>query len=266
MLERGHRLRIGEEGIVGYAINVGRPRIALDVGADSVYFDNPDLPKTRSEMALPLRLGSEYIGALDIQSTKENAFSNEDIAVFTTLADQIAIAIQNANLLKQAQSALREVEEAYAEQTGRTWREFTKNQPVLGYRYDGAESKPLTSKDQAEFKFEAGLTFPMSLRGKTIGKLKLRTGDTDRSWTEEEISIINAAIGRAALALENARLLENAQKRAARERAIGEITTNIGASTDMEAILRAAVSELGQQISGAKIAVELNTEIEQEES
>ena len=262
MLARGHRLRIGEEGIVGYAIKTGKPRIALDVGADSVYFDNPDLPETRSEMALPLRLGSEYIGALDIQSTEANAFSTEDMSVFTTLADQIAVAIQNARLLLKSQSALRDVEEAYAEQTGQAWQNFMKTQTISGYHYDGIEPKPLTSKGKSNF--NAGLTLPIRLRGQSIGKLKLKAGNEERTWTKAEIAIAEAAIERAALTLESARLLEDAQKRAARERMIGEITASIGASTDMDAILRAAVSELGRQISGAKIAVELNAEIGQE--
>jgi len=262
MLARGHRLRIGEEGIVGYAIKTGKPRIALDVGADSVYFDNPDLPETRSEMALPLRLGSEYIGALDIQSTEANAFSTEDMSVFTTLADQIAVAIQNARLLLKSQSALRDVEEAYAEQTGQAWQNFMKTQVISGYHYDGIEPKPLTSKGKSNF--NAGLTLPIRLRGQSIGKLKLKAGNEERTWTKAEIAIAEAAIERAALTLESARLLEDAQKRAARERMIGEITASIGASTDMDAILRAAVSELGRQISGAKIAVELNAEIGQE--
>ena len=264
MLARGHRLRIGEEGIVGYAIKTGKPRIALDVGVDSVYFDNPDLQDTRSEMALPLRLGSDYIGALDIQSTKANAFSTEDMSVFTTLADQIAVAIQNARLLLQSQSALREAEEAYAEQTGQSWQNFMKAQTISGYHYDGTEPKPLTPNGKS--KFNAGLILPIRLRGQTIGKLKLKAGSEERTWTESEIAIAEAAIERAALALESARLLENAQKRAAREHMIGEMTTSIGASTDMDVILRTAVSELGRQISGAKIAVELNTEIEQEKS
>ena len=262
MLARGHRLRIGEEGIVGYAIKTGKPRIALDVGADSVYFDNPDLPETRSEMALPLRLGSEYTGALDIQSTEANAFSTEDMSVFTTLADQIAVAIQNARLLLKSQSALRDVEEAYAEQTGQAWQNFMKTQTISGYHYDGIEPKPLTSKGKSNF--NAGLTLPIRLRGQSIGKLKLKAGNEERTWTKAEIAIAEAAIERAALTLESARLLEDAQKRAARERMIGEITASIGASTDMDAILRAAVSELGRQISGAKIAVELNAEIGQE--
>jgi len=97
MLERQHKLRVGQVGIVGYVTGTGEPRIATDVGEDAVFFNNPDLPETRSEMALPLKLGDLIIGALDVQSIEPDAFSQEDVALFTTLADQISVAIENAN-------------------------------------------------------------------------------------------------------------------------------------------------------------------------
>ncbi len=101
MLARKHQLKVGAVGIVGYATGAGQPRIATDVGEDAVYFSNPDLPETRSEMALPLKVGDLVIGALDVQSTVSNAFTQEDIALFTTLADQIAVAIRNNELYSQ---------------------------------------------------------------------------------------------------------------------------------------------------------------------
>ncbi|HSB90293.1 MAG TPA: GAF domain-containing protein [Anaerolineales bacterium] len=100
MLERGHKLAVGKVGIVGYVTGTGKPRIALDVGADAVHFANPDLPKTRSEIALPLRVGDRIIGALDVQSTEANAFDENDAVVLQTMADQVAIALENARLLQ----------------------------------------------------------------------------------------------------------------------------------------------------------------------
>ena len=98
MLARKHSLQVGKVGIVGYVTGAGRPRIATDVGVDATYFNNPDLPNTRSEMALPLKVGDQVIGALDIQSTQPNSFQEGDIELFNTLADQIAIAIYNNQL------------------------------------------------------------------------------------------------------------------------------------------------------------------------
>jgi GAF domain-containing protein len=112
---------------VGHVTRTGQPRISLDVGADAVYFDNPDLPETRSEMALPLRLGGEtqeVIGALDVQSTESTAFDQEDVAVLSSLADQIAIAIQNARLFQQSQQALEETEAVYRRRLRAEWDSF----------------------------------------------------------------------------------------------------------------------------------------------
>jgi len=105
MMENDHHLAVGKVGIVGYVTGTGKPRIALDVGEDVVHFANPDLPTTRSEMAVPLRVGPQIIGALDIQSEKENAFRDDDILILQTVADQLAVAIQNARLF-QRQSML----------------------------------------------------------------------------------------------------------------------------------------------------------------
>ena len=103
MLKRGHKLGIGQTGIVGFVAATGTSRIALDVGADAVFFDNPDLPSTRSELALPLRVGTEIIGVLDVQSTEQNVFQDEDTDVLSTLADQVAIAIQNGRSYETTQ-------------------------------------------------------------------------------------------------------------------------------------------------------------------
>ena len=259
MLARNHKLLIGEEGIVGYVIKNGEPRIALDVGADAVHFKNPDLPDTHSEMAIPLRLGSDFIGALDIQSTEENAFSDEDISVFVTLTDQIALAIQNTRLLAQTQAALDEVEEAYAEQTGRDWEVFAKSQALTGYHFDGTEAKPVISKAKEKTKFDANTTLSINLRGQVIGKLKLKSADKDRVWTQSEMAMLEAATERTALALEGARLLENAQRRASKERAIGEISEKLSETAEIENLMKVAVGELRDVLGASEVLLEIET-------
>jgi nitrate/nitrite-specific signal transduction histidine kinase len=106
MLKRKHSLEVGQKGIVGYVTGTGSARLALNTGDDSVYFNNPDLPDTRSEVAVPLIIRGKVIGALDVQSTQANAFTDTDVAIFSLLADQIAIAIDNAKLLEETQAAL----------------------------------------------------------------------------------------------------------------------------------------------------------------
>ncbi len=99
LLEKGHKLPVGKVGIVGYVTGTGKPRISVEVGEDLVHYANPYLPITRSEMALPLMVGNKVIGALDVQSVEPNAFEEADIVVLQTMADQLAIAIENARLL-----------------------------------------------------------------------------------------------------------------------------------------------------------------------
>jgi GAF domain-containing protein/anti-sigma regulatory factor (Ser/Thr protein kinase) len=103
MINAGHRLAVGGNSMIGASIANRQGRIALDVGAEAVFFENPHLPKTRSEMALPLIMGDDVIGALTVQSTEAAAFHDDDIAALQTMADQLAIAIQNSNLHRQAE-------------------------------------------------------------------------------------------------------------------------------------------------------------------
>jgi GAF domain-containing protein len=103
MVDQGHKLRVGGESMIGACVAGAEARIAFDVGEEAVRFDNPFLPETRSEMALPLIARGEAMGAMTIQSTQPSAFSDEDITVLQTMADQVAIAIDNARLLEQTQ-------------------------------------------------------------------------------------------------------------------------------------------------------------------
>jgi methyl-accepting chemotaxis protein len=115
MLARGHKLKVEQQGIVGYVTGTGEARIALDVGADAVHFENPLLPETRSEMALPLKMGERVIGALDVQSRQEAAFDEDDVAIFRMMADQLATAIENTHLLSTTRQTTHDLSAAAAE-------------------------------------------------------------------------------------------------------------------------------------------------------
>ncbi|MGD9101125.1 MAG: GAF domain-containing protein [Anaerolineae bacterium] len=110
MVTEGHKLAVGGNSMIGVATGRRKARIALDVGKEAVFFKNPYLPKTRSEMALPLIVGSEVIGALTVQSVEEVAFTREDISTLQTMADQLAIAIKNSRLHRLNQGLLRRAE------------------------------------------------------------------------------------------------------------------------------------------------------------
>ncbi len=255
MLAHGHRLKVGEQGIVGYATYSGNARIALDTGEDAVYFDNPDLPETHSEVALPLKFSEEIIGALDIQSEEANAFSQEDMEIFSILADQVSVAIQNTRSVEQAKRSLREAELATSQLTGVAWKGFVEQIPTTGYRYDGIRPEPVKESRRSDGK--EALLVPVQLRGKTIGRLKLRPTERSRKWTEDELAIIESTAERIAIALDSARLLEEAQKRAQRETFLSEMATKMGASFQLDSILRDTVEELGQTLKDSKVSFQL---------
>jgi len=257
MLKRNHRLLVGGTGIVGYVTKTGQPRIALDVGLDTAYFNNPDLPDTHSEIALPLRVGTNIFGALDVQSIERNAFSQEDINLLSTLADQVSIAIQNARFYQQIQEALTQAEVTSTQMGDQQWQHFLMQKPVEGYYFDGVDTKSLKPSDKQH---PHSLAVPLILRGTHIGTIKLNTVDPNRMWTDDEIDITRAIAERTSIALENARLLQESQKRAAKERTIGEISAKLGNLNNIESLLQTAIQELGNTLPNTDIAIQISAE------
>ncbi len=254
MLDRNHRLQVGETGIVGYVTKSGQARLALDVGLDAVFFNNPDLPETRSEIALPLRIGGNIFGALDVQSTIAQAFSQEDVSILSTLAEQVSVAIQNARSFQESQEALTQAEAISLQLSEQQWNKFLTRQTIGGYQFDGVDTKKI--KPELGEIAAYSLSIPLELRGIRIGTLKLNDPDPNRIWTEEEIALAKATANRTALAIENARLLLDAQKRAAKERTIGEISTKIGSLVNLDNIVQTTIEELGNTLPGTEIAIQ----------
>jgi GAF domain-containing protein/HAMP domain-containing protein len=271
MLERNHRLKVGEEGIVGYAAGTARHRLALDTDKDLVFLNNPDLPETHSELALPLKIGIDIIGVLDVQSTQLSAFAEEDVEIFSILADYISIAIQNARRFQEIRKTITESDTLYKNYLSQEWKSFANQRRNPGYLYNISGSKPMIKKLESveiqqavqsgkpiisQEKTQSHLTVPIKLRGQVIGVLNIQSGSS-HSWENDEIDIATAVADRVGLAVENARLLEDSQSRAARERTIGEITSKIGASINIRNVLQTAVEELGHILPGSDVIIQL---------
>jgi len=273
MLARGHRLRMGETGIVGYVTSTGNARVALDTGSDVVFFNNPDLPHTRSEMTLPFKVGPVVIGALDVQSKEANAFAEEDISILSILSEQVGIAIQNARQYEETHRALSESETLSRQFVRQGWQEFTKTRNLAGIRHTGARATLLYSKngnaeenvavkDQIAAQSKGALlVLPVKLRDEVIGTVNVRSPG-NREWEQDELDIVAAIIERAAVALESARLLTESQKRAAKERTIGEISAKISAQSDIDGLLKTATVELGRTLPKANISIQFKKEDE----
>ena len=276
MLANNHRLRVGETGIVGYVTSTGKPRVALNTGQDAVFFNNPNLPDTHSEIALPLKVGDEIIGALDVQSTMENAFGPEDINILTTLADQVSIAIQNARQYEETRKALAESVATARQFIQSGWQQFTKSQKIAGIRHTGAKATILYSNNNGNHEEShlqpeqvrarnrgVSLSLPVKLRGEVIGTVDVHSVD-NRKWDQDELDIVTAIIERAAIAMENARLLTESQKRASKERTIGEISAKISAQSNIDQLIKIAAQEMSRTLSGADITIQFSSNEEQE--
>ena len=275
MLEKEHRLKVGEQGIVGFVVDRGEARIALDVGQDSVHFRNPLLPGTRSEMALPLRIGEKIIGALDVQSEQESAFTLEDINILQVIADQLAVAIERSRLVNDLQSSLRQFQTGIREYTQREWAQYIRTiRGKSAYRYgasglsdvvpDSPVIKEVAEKGDTIIKVNENdpdkpltLAVPIKLREQTIGAVEMKISDP--KVVESLRQIMETTTTRLALALENARLIDEMQTRASQEHLVSSIASKIRTTTAVNDILRMTAIELGKSLGVSEVRVELRT-------
>jgi len=278
MLARGHKLRLGE-GLVGTAAQTGLPRIALDTGADAVYFNNPDLPNTRSEMALPMKTGDRLIGVLDVQSAEANAFSEDDIQALTTLANQVAIAIENARLFSDSIRALNEAQTVYKQSLRREWSRSSREAGFAGFRNSPLGPQPLSEPlDLPEIRKAvrkgrmqivqnedtAAIAVPLKVRDQVIGVLNIRPADVSAELSQDELDLVQAVAERVSLSMENARLFEETSRRAERERSLGQITSKIRSTNDPGQMLQIALQEIQQALNVKNVRIVQNPAPHQE--
>ncbi|MGZ9220492.1 MAG: GAF domain-containing protein, partial [Anaerolineales bacterium] len=240
MIERGYSLSVETRDIVGYVAAQKRSRIALDVGPDAVFFNNPDLPMTRSEIALPLLVRNKVLGILDIQSDKPQAFSTEDMDVLETLAAQVAVAIENTRLIDESQAAFTQLEALTTLRSREVWRQkLQEKERVFTYTPLGLRAEKSTSEGDNE------VIVPITLRGQKIGKISVaRKNDTE--WKKVDGDLIAEVASQVGLAVDNIRLLEEATQRAKQEQIVGEMAFRFSQALDIDSLLQTATRELGQ--------------------
>ncbi len=260
MLQRNHKLKIGEMGIVGYVCSTGQPRISLDVGSDAVHFKNPLLPETRSEMALPLKIADRVIGALDVQSTEEAAFDQDDITVLQTMADQLAIAIENARLFQEAQENLQQLRALYGRYSEEAWGHLAEASKVNGYQYDAKGVTPLLRKvgngnEQAQEEEPPTIHIPLKLRGQEIATLQVWTESGTTTYIDR--ALLESIAERISQAMESARLYEEARSLARNEQILSHVTAQFTRSFGLDALLQTAVQELGQLPNVTDVTIHL---------
>jgi GAF domain-containing protein len=272
MLARSHRIKVGA-GMIGWSVTHAQARVALEAGEDAVRLATAELPETRSEAALPLRSRGLVIGALTVQSDQPAAFDEDTIVVLQTMADQVAVALDNARLFTAAQESLEAARRAYGELSRQAWIERLSARADWGYRYADQAVAPADGDWQPEMlqaaqtgqivqadgAGEPALAIPLKVRDQVVGALSFRKDEPGQTWTSDETALLEALTDQLGQALESARLFQETQRRAARDQLTGEITTRMRETLDLETVLKTAVREIREAMELSRVTVRLAT-------
>lgn len=277
MLAQRHRLRVGGDSMIGQCVVLGEGRIALDVGAEAIRFDNPFLPETRSEAALPLRSRGRILGALTIQSKVAAAFDQEIITLLQTMADQVAVALDNALLFAASQENLAAMQRLYGEASAKAWADLVRLQGQFGYRssLSGLHEVRNALPEEVASLLRAGVTQPVTLpsrdgtqlllvapvrvSGRVIGTIHASRPLDEGTWSEDEQQLLQALAEQLGVVLESARLYQETQRRAVRERLTREITDKLRLATSMEQLLQTTVREMMTVLGTSDTFLQLQT-------
>src|SRR5574341_59827 len=293
LLARGHALRVGSQSVVGQCSAKGVPVVVNDTRASDVWRPNELLPDTSAELALPLLIGKNVIGALDVQSTTANVFQPEDIRSLSIMAQQLATTLEKTRLVDAlqyraeenqrpydgAQASLRQIEDLNRRLTREGWSEYLRvrhTADTLGYTlgeqdivsdttwtapmrqaYQGEHSVVIQQGRQAHI-----AAVPLRVRGEVIGVREVeRSGD--RPWTDDELAMAETLVDRLALAVENARLYEQAAQASEREHVINRIAQDVQSAQTIDEILQSALTELGSVLGASRGVVQISPKVEQ---
>jgi GAF domain-containing protein/HAMP domain-containing protein len=276
LLAQGERVRVGRGSMVGWCIANRQTRIVQDVSLDALRTAVPQLPDTRSEAALPLRAHDAVIGALSIEDDKTDTFDQDTVNVLQTIADQIAITLDNTRLLAQVQRAEQAVGQAYGRLAQEAWVQAARDRTDWGYLCDQQGVSPSTGQWRPEMAqaarearivpandgATASIAMPIRLRNQVVGALNFRKTGAGEDWTDDEITLLETLTVQLERALESANLYQATQQRAARERLIGDVTSRMRQSLDMETVLQTAVREIGETLGLAALDIRVSAEEE----
>ncbi len=271
LLSRGHRLGVGSLSVIGQVTQQGRLIIARDAAVSQVHRRNEFLPDTRAELAIPLNVGDRIIGALDVQSKIRDAFEEDQVNVLQTMADQIAIAIENARLFEESVQRFAQIEDSNRAATRRAWQEFMRDQRAHEIVKEAGFATEIDTSDLRRTAIQRGeliigqitnrqtipIAVPVTLRGQTLGAVEWEI--PMHSLSEERLELAKELANRLALSLDNARLFQESQRAAERERLVNNIATKLTAQTSINDILQTAVREVGQALRAPQVSIRLQS-------
>jgi GAF domain-containing protein/HAMP domain-containing protein len=271
MLARGHRLAVGGMSVIGQVTRQGQVIAVRDTVTSQIHRRNEFLLETRAELALPLRIGREVIGALDVQSKRPNAFDDEEIAAFQMIANQLSLAVDNMRLQEQSNYRLMEVERANRLSTLKVWQEYMNDRrarelttiagtmsvipDVETLRQTAISEGRIVIGDMTE-RLTVPVAVPIRLRGQTLGAVEWEL--VAQELDENKLQLAQELTDRLAISLDNARLFQESQTSSERERIINSIASRLTAQNDINTILETAVREVGQALRVPQVSIRLH--------
>ncbi|MBI3150967.1 MAG: GAF domain-containing protein [Chloroflexi bacterium] len=240
LIGQGFRMEPDRRSPITLVVAQNRHIISSDI--DNVNFmRDVNFPLTRSRMILPLTVRGNVLGMLDLHSDQPQAFNTQDAEILQTLADLVAISFDNVRLINETRSLVGQLEINTSIQTQRTWKKLTSRQKPA-YQYTPAGVRPIFSTNRKDS--DDSLQVPLILHGQKIGGIKLKRKGVATEWSDRERVLVEKIADQIALALENSRLVDEAQKSAMRDQMIANISTRVRETLDIESVVRTAATEL----------------------
>ncbi len=282
LAEQRFSLEVGGASMIGWCTAHAQARVTQDVRGEAQRVDRPEVALTRSEAALPLLARGQVIGALSVQSDQTDWFDPDTMAALETVADQVAAALDNARLFTESQRSLEAAQRAYGEAGRQGWADLLRVRGEWGYSYSRGVVVPTEGSWQPEMveaaqsgqrvgggattgngpgpggrDSEQVLAVPLKVRDQVVGVLGFYKEQAGETWTAEEVGLMETLVSQLGVALESAQLFEETQRRASRERLIGEVTARVRETLDVDAVLQTAIREVGDALGLAEVEVRM---------
>jgi GAF domain-containing protein len=269
----------------GRAYTTRQPVVSAQLAQETALDDAAQWERTgfQSALCLPLIVGERVLGTLNFASRKPETYSLSVSTQLDQLAGQVAVALENQRLVEAQQTSLRELKVLTRQLSGQAWAKRRQRVAVESARYarSGINSDPLTPAVEIEaamargapvvrsdmgdpntsLPYQATLAVPIILRGEVLGGLQVSEASQAREWTEDDLTFMQAVADQVALALDNARLIEEAERRAERERLVADISGRMFAANDLETIVQIASEELGRVLQVKQTTVKVRSEL-----
>ncbi len=243
MLTSSYRLAVAGYSLIGKAIQNKQTKMTYLNDPDSVAFENPFLPESRSELAIPISRNGEVFGALNIHSTNADKFDENNRLLFQEAADMLALVLEKNTVKQPLTTNKAQAAPVFASRSAQAEHhemEFSYENPLV------SKIKTGTSKVQV----------PLMLRDELIGSIDLEIEGGELS--KDQAEFMQTISAQTAIALENASLLEQTLQRADRERKVLEITSKIRSTNDSQQMLQIALEELSKTLGVSKAQIVLN--------